>query len=73
MPVRQNPVPVAHPYQPAPVPVAPAENRLPVSPPPAPVLAVPHLTSRTVNTEPCLCDGTLRRVPTHWDPPTPQG
>jgi 16S rRNA C967 or C1407 C5-methylase (RsmB/RsmF family) len=22
-----------------------------------------------VNTGPCSCDGTMRRVPTHWDPP----
>jgi hypothetical protein len=29
----------------------------------------PPQKSRTVNTEPCACDGKMRRVPTHWDPP----
>jgi hypothetical protein len=63
--VQRQPVPVAA-HQP--VPVTPALNPLPVSPPPAPALPVAS-RSRTVNTEPCSCDGTMRRVPTHWDPP----
>lgn len=25
--------------------------------------------SRTANTEPCYCEGQMRRVHTHWDPP----
>ncbi len=62
--VQRQPVPVVH----QPVPVTPALNPLPVSPPPAPALPVAS-RSRTVNTEPCSCDGTMRRVPTHWDPP----
>lgn len=63
--VQRQPVPVAH----QPVPVAPTLNPLPVSPPPAPALPAVHSRSRTVNTEPCDCDGAMRRVPTHWDPP----
>lgn len=62
--VQRQPIPVAH----QPVPVTPAQNPLPVSPPPAPALPVSS-RSRTVNTEPCSCDGVMRRVPTHWDPP----
>lgn len=63
--VQRQPVPAAH----QPVPVAPAQNPQPVSPPPSLALPVSHSRSRTVNTEPCFCDGTMRKVPTHWDPP----
>ncbi len=65
--VQRQPVPAAH----QPVPVAPMQNPLPVSPPPAPALPVSSSSSRsrTVNTEPCDCDGEMRRVPTHWYPP----
>jgi hypothetical protein len=64
--VQRQPVPAAH----QPVPVAPVQNRQPVSPPPVSALPVSRSKSRTVNTEPCSCDGSMRRVPTHWDPPT---
>ena len=63
--VQRQPVPAVH----QPVPVAPAQNPQPVSPPPSLALPVSHSRSRTVNTEPCFCDGTMRKVPTHWDPP----
>jgi hypothetical protein len=63
--VQRQPLPAAH----QPVPVAPVQNRLPVSPPPASASPVSGSKSRTVNTEPCSCDGSMRRVPTHWDPP----
>lgn len=62
--VQRQPVPAAH----QPVPVAPVQNRQPVSPPVS-ALPVSRSKSRTVNTEPCSCDGSMRRVPTHWDPP----
>jgi hypothetical protein len=63
--VQRQPVLAAHQS----VPVAPVQNRQPVSPPPASALPVSGSKSRTVNTEPCSCDGSMRRVPTHWDPP----
>jgi hypothetical protein len=79
-PIRRQPVPVAHP----PVPVAPAPSFPPVSGPPGRALPSHDFhnsgedqpsrpsrgyQSRTVNTEPCYCDGQMRRVHTHWDPP----
>jgi len=79
-PVRRQPV--THPavvrtVQPQPIPAAPAPapSAEPVpdpkqdAPVPAPVAAAPHEKSRTVNTEPCACDGKMRRVPTRWSPP----
>lgn len=48
----------------------PGPDRQELSPPPrAPIASPPSQRSRTVNTEPCACDGKMRRVPTHWDPP----
>ncbi|MGH3781693.1 MAG: hypothetical protein ACRDRO_14000 [Pseudonocardiaceae bacterium] len=64
-PVQQQPAPAAH----APVSVEPAQNPRPASPPPSSALPARDTKSRSVNTEPCACDGTMRRVPTHWDPP----
>lgn len=63
--VQQQAAPTAHPA----VSDAPAENHRPVSPPPPSALPAHEAKSRTVNTEPCACDGTMRKVPTHWDPP----
>lgn len=47
-----------------------------VAPPPAPDVPPPssaaparNSKSRTSNTEPCACDGQMRQVRTHWDPP----
>jgi hypothetical protein len=62
-PVRRQPTPADHP------PAPPARRPAPVSPPPASAAPATHAKSRTVNTEPCACDGKMRRVPTHWDPP----
>lgn len=54
-----------------PMPVnGPGSDRQEFSPPPqAPIAASRPPRSQTVNTEPCACDGKMRRVPTHWDPP----
>ena len=65
-PVQPQPIPAAHAPTPSAEPAPAPEQDSPES---APVAAVPHQKSRTVNTEPCACDGTMRRVPTHWDPP----
>lgn len=67
VPVHREPVPAA----PHPAPVEPAQNRQPVSPPPpsSSESPAPSSKSRTVNTEPCHCDGQMRKVSTHWDPP----
>lgn len=59
-PVQRQPPPAAH--QPAPRPQPGAR-------PPASASPEPTTKSRTVNTEPCNCDGHMRKVPTHWDPP----
>ncbi|MGH3548938.1 MAG: hypothetical protein ACRDQU_12675 [Pseudonocardiaceae bacterium] len=64
-PVQQQTAPAAH----RPVSVEPVQNPRPVSSPPSPALPAREGRSRTANTEPCACDGTMRRVPTHWDPP----
>ena len=65
-PVQPQLIPAA----PAPVPSAePVPDPKQDSPAPAPVAAAPQQKSRTVNTEPCACDGKMRRVPTHWEPP----
>jgi len=65
-PVQPQPIPVAH----APAPITePAPDPERDFSPPAPVASTSHQKSRTMNTEPCACDGTIRRVPTHWDPP----
>lgn len=71
--MRQQPVPTPHHPVAAyhPVSVAPVQNRRPVPPPPSSAFPAPDLKGRTVNTEPCSCDGKLRKVPTHWDPPSP--
>lgn len=61
----QQPAPAVH----SSVSVAPAQNQRPVSPPPPSTLPAHEAKSRTVNTEPCACDGRMRKVPTHWDPP----
>jgi hypothetical protein len=63
--VQQQAAPTTHP----PMSVAPAENHRPVSPPPPSALPAHEAKSRTVNTQPCACDGTMRKVSTHWDPP----
>ncbi len=56
-------------HDPAPV-KRPGSDRQEFSPPPqAPIAASRPQRSQTVNTEPCACDGKMRRVPTHWDPP----
>ena len=78
-PVRRQPVtqpavvraPVPPPIAaPDPAPIAePAPDPEQTSSPPAPAPATPHQKSRTVNTEPCACDGAMRRVPNHWNPP----
>lgn len=82
-PIRRQPVThpavVWTPVQPQPIPAAPAHAPAPSTDPapdhphdfspPTPVSSAPHQKSRTVNTEPCACDGTMRRVATHWDPP----
>lgn len=65
-PVQPQPIPAAHPPAPSAEPVPAPEQHSPV---PEPVAAAPHQKSRTVNTEPCACDGKMRRVSTHWDPP----
>jgi hypothetical protein len=76
-PARPEPVvqPVSNrgstPRQPAPVlqqPAPPAQQQ-PVARPPAATAPAASTKSRTRNVEPCDCDGTMRRVPTHWDPP----
>jgi hypothetical protein len=65
VPVHRQPVPAADP----PASVAPVQDRRPVSPPPLSALPAHDSKSRTMNTEPCACDGAMRKVPTHWDPP----
>lgn len=62
-PVQLQPAPA--PRQPAP----PLQRPEPVAHPPASTSPAASKASRTVNTEPCSCDGRMRRVPTHWDPP----
>ena len=61
----QQPAPAVTP----PVSVAPAQAARPASPPPSAALPAREAKSRTVNTEPCACDGRMRQVSTHWDPP----
>ncbi|MBV8995723.1 MAG: hypothetical protein JO287_18950 [Pseudonocardiales bacterium] len=79
-PVRRQPVTqpavVRAPVPPQPLPAhdpAPIAEAAPDpeqhSSPPAPPPSAPHQKSRTVNTAPCACDGTMRRVPNHWEPP----
>jgi hypothetical protein len=68
-PVHAMPTVVAAP----PMPMIPVENRRPASPPPSSASREPDSKSRTVNTEPCSCDGQLRKVSTHWEPATAQG
>jgi hypothetical protein len=63
-PVRPQPLPA-----PAPVAEPAPDHRQGPPAPPGPVSFSPHQKSRTVNTEPCACEGRMRRVPTHWDPP----
>ncbi len=63
--MQRQPVPPARP----PLPAAPAQDRGPVSSPPSSAAPARDSRSRTVNTEPCSCDGTMRRVSTHWEPP----
>jgi hypothetical protein len=63
-PVTRQPVPVEHP-----VPAAPERHHEPDSPPPSSAMRDRDTRSHTVNTEPCACDGSMRRVSTHWDPP----
>lgn len=65
VPVQQQSAPAAHP----PASVEPAQNHRPASPPPSSASPAREAKSRTVNTEPCACDGTMRKVSTHWDPP----
>lgn len=65
MPVQPQPAPAAN----LPAPVTPAQNHRPVSAPPSSASPARGAKSRTVNTEPCDCDGTMRKVPTHWEPP----
>jgi hypothetical protein len=65
VPVQRQSAPVAQP----PGPVAPAQDQRPASPRPPSALPAHEAKSRTVNTEPCACDGRMRKVPTHWDPP----
>jgi hypothetical protein len=65
VPVQQQPAPAAQPV----TSVAPAQDHRPVSPPPSSALPARDSQSRTVNTEPCACDGRMRQVSTHWDPP----
>jgi hypothetical protein len=64
MPVQQ-PAPAAIPA----VSVVPVQDPRPVSPPPSAAVHARDAKSRTVNTEPCACNGTMRKVSTHWDPP----
>src|SRR5262249_6787318 len=61
-----TPVPVTS--GPAPRNPEPARQEIP-EPPGPPLTSNRGGTSRTVNTAPCSCDGHMRRVPTHWDPP----
>ena len=65
MPVPQQPAPAANPA----VSIAPVQDPRPASPPPSAALPARDAKSRTVNTEPCACNGTMRKVSTHWDPP----
>lgn len=65
VPVHRQPVPATDP----PASVAPVQDRRPVSPPPLSALPARDSKSRTMNTEPCACNGAMRKVPTHWDPP----
>lgn len=62
-PLQRQPRPA--PQQPPP----PVQRPEPVVRPPASQSPAPSTKSRTVNTEPCNCDGQMRRVPTHWEPP----
>lgn len=66
MPEQPHPAPAPN----FPAPVAPAPDHRPVSAPPSSAYPGRDAKSRTVNTEPCACDGTMRKVPTHWEPPT---
>lgn len=65
MPVQQQPAPAVNPAGS----VAPIQDPRPSSPPPSAALPARDAKSRTVNTEPCACNGTMRKVSTHWDPP----
>jgi hypothetical protein len=65
MPVQQQPAPAVNPAGS----VAPVQDPRPASPPPSAALPARDAKSRTVNTEPCACNGTMRKVSTHWDPP----
>jgi hypothetical protein len=64
-PVNAQPVPAA----PPPAPDAPAKDHQAAYPPPSSASPARNSKSRTVNTEPCACDGKMRQVHTHWDPP----
>jgi hypothetical protein len=64
-PVNAQPVPVALP----PAQDAPAKDHQTVSPPPSSASPAHDSKSRTMNAEPCACDGKMRQVRTHWDPP----
>ncbi len=64
-PVRAQPVAVTRP----PAPEAPVRDHQSASPPPSSALSERSSRSHTVDTEPCACDGQMRQVHTHWDPP----
>lgn len=61
----QQPAPAAIPA----VSVVPVQDHRPASPPPSAAPPRRDAKSRTMNTEPCACNGTMRKVSTHWDPP----
>jgi hypothetical protein len=78
----QQPVPAAH--RPVSAPAArtlPAPDPRPVPPPStrtttgnagspnAPGSQIKNTEPQTTNIEPCNCDDSMRRVPTHWEPP----
>jgi hypothetical protein len=65
VPVGPQPSPVTHP----PVAIAPAPSHQPGFEPPESPSRSRGTTSRTVNTEPCSCNGHMRTVHTRWDPP----
>jgi hypothetical protein len=65
VPVGPQPSPVTHP----PVAIAPAPSHQPGFEPPESPPPSRGTTSRTVNTEPCSCNGHMRTVHTRWDPP----
>src|SRR5262249_60138880 len=75
VPVTRQPVSVTHRPEPtapvpgAPVPSAPSASQPAISDPPASPVSSRGPTSRTVNTEPCSCDGRMRKIPTYWYPP----